>query len=52
MRPQYFDNVQRQPQTKGKLKYRTQDPLFFDYDHKEINGGIEVVSIKSIFEII
>ncbi len=47
MRPHYFDNVKRQPQTKGTIKYKTQDPLFFDYDHKYLNGGIEVVIINA-----
>ncbi len=43
-KPRYYDNVRRQPQSQGKVKYNTQDPLFFDYRHSEINGGIQVVS--------
>ena len=43
-KPQYFDNVQRQPQSKGRVKYNTQDPLYFDYRHQHINGGIQLVS--------
>jgi hypothetical protein len=35
--------VRRQPQSQGKVKFNTQDPLFFDYRHQEINGGIQVV---------
>lgn len=43
MRPRYYDNVRRSHGPLGKAKFRTQDPLFFDYDHKHINGGIERV---------
>lgn len=39
-RPTYFDNVRRTPDTLGKLKYNTQDPLFFDYANEHVNGGI------------
>lgn len=42
-KPRYYDNVRRQPQSQGKVKFNTQDPLFFDYRHQEINGGIQVV---------
>lgn len=45
-KPRYYDNVRRQPQSQGKVKYNTQDPLFFDYRHSEVNGGIQVVSIN------
>jgi len=42
-KPRYYDNVRRQPQSQGKTKYNTQDPLFFDYRHAEVNGGIQIV---------
>lgn len=42
-KPQYFDNVQRQPQSLGKVKYNTQDPLHFDYRSQHVNGGIPVL---------
>jgi hypothetical protein len=45
-KPRYYDNVRRQPQSQGKVKYNTQDPLFFDYRHSEVNGGIQVVRIN------
>lgn len=41
-KPQYFDNVQRTPQGGAKTKFNTQDPLFFDYRHEHINGGIQM----------
>jgi hypothetical protein len=44
-KPRYFDNVRRQPQNQGRVKYNTQDPLFFDYRHSDINGGIQMVSL-------
>ena len=46
-KPRYYDNVRRQPQSQGKVKYNTQDPLFFDYRHSEVNGGIQIVSLKN-----
>lgn len=50
-KPRYFDNPRRQPQSQGKVKYNTQDPLFFDYRHTEVNGGIQVVSDHTIIII-
>lgn len=41
-KPRYFDNPRRQPQSIGKTKYNTQDPLYFDYKGQSINGGIQV----------
>ncbi len=37
--PTYFDNVIRRVKNpkRGKVKHKTDDPLFFDYDHKFIN---------------
>ena len=48
-KPRYYDNVRRQPQSQGKVKYNTQDPLFFDYRHAEVNGGIQMVSPGKIY---
>ena len=47
-KPSYYDNPQRQPQSIGKIKYNTQDPLYFNYRHEYINGGIQIVRLTSI----
>lgn len=47
LRPSFFDNPKRRPDMQGRIKYNTQDPLFFDYKHEQINGGIRFVSLPS-----
>ena len=51
-KPQYYDNPQRQPQSIGKVKYNTQDPLYFDYRHEHINGGIQLVRLPCSLMVI
>jgi hypothetical protein len=47
-KPSYYDNPQRLPQSIGRVKYNTQDPLYFNYRHDYINGGIHVVRFHCI----
>jgi hypothetical protein len=42
-KPTYFDNVRRSP-SGGQIKYNSQDPLYFDYRHESLNGGIKLVN--------
>ena len=43
-RPRYFDNPRRQPQSMGRIKFHTQDPLYMDDRREHITGGIVPVS--------
>ena len=45
-KPTYFDNTtygleRRWDQQEGNWRYKTQDPLFFDYEKIYLNGGIQ-----------
>lgn len=48
--PRYFDvarwsEYQKKKRDYKKLRFNTQDPLHFDYNMKNVNGGFELVRI-------
>ena len=43
-RNRHFDTYSRTPYLKGKMKLRSDDPLYFNHDIDNMNGGVQNVN--------